>query len=451
MKAAVDTAAPAVAPPSVAPAPAPTQYVVPRVHGDPAAARSLASAYRQLAQEVDGAGRIAGQVMAELSGTWRGRGRHASVHPAEVLQRNAAVTSRALHEAADALDAYAHKLETAHHSHFFSLHKLMAVAAVVTITAVAVVVTMGAAAAAEAALAASAAGEATAAAGAAAAASSGAATGLLESTAGLAGVRALLAFALPHLVQAELSAGFAATMEESVDSRLDWHEIETAGAAGFAGSAGAGAATRVAASVKFAKEAWPLLHMLLPHLGQAAAWAGVDATQQETSGGHVSLRELLLSAGLAGAGSAMGARSLPVAKAFFGRQTAQQMLTDGVDLAGQEGTDLGHTLAKHVNVTDADLRTRIQLEGRKWASRFYDAPTATRAIDEVLSANRDLVQRFAHSRLSDLRLRATLLNPVGVVMDRSLTVHPATQVVVRLIRDNDGIFILTAYPELPKP
>jgi hypothetical protein len=203
--------------------------------------------------------------------------------------------------------------------------------------------------------------------------------------------------------------------------------------------------------VKFAKETWPLLHMLLPHLGQSAAWAGVDATQQETSGGHVSLRELLLSAGLAGAGSAMGARSLPVAKAFFGRQTAQQMLTDGVDLAGQEGADLGHTLAKHVSVSDADLRARIQLEGRKWASRFYDAPTATRAIDEVLCANRDLVQRFANSRLSDLRLRATLPNPVGVVMDRSLTLHPATQVVVRLTRDNDGIFILTAYPELPKP
>jgi uncharacterized protein YukE len=430
---------------------APMQYVVPRVHGDPRTARALASSYRVLAEEVDASARTAAMLMAELSKGWHGRGQHASWHPADVLHRNAVVTSRALHDSADALDAYAHKLEAAHHHHFFSLHKLMAVAAVVTITAAAVVVTMGAAAAAEAAIAASAAGEATAAAGAAAAASTGAGAGLLESTAALAGVRALLSFAVPHLVQAELSAGFAATMEESVDGRLDWHEIGTAGAAGFAGSAGAASAARVTASVKFARETWPLLHLLMPHVGQAVAWAGVDAGQQAADAGHVSLRELLLSAGMAGAGSALSMRAPLVAHAYLGRQTAQQMLTDGVDLSLHEGDALGHTLAKHVNVTDADLLARIQIEGRKWASRFYDPATATRAIDDVLRMNRDLLQRFAASDVSDLRLRARLPVPIGVVMDRGLTVHPATQVVVRLVRDTDGIFIVTAYPELPKP
>jgi uncharacterized protein YukE len=290
-----------------APTPVPTQYVVPRVQGDPAAARLLAAAYRELADDVAATARTAAGVMAGLSSTWTGRGRHSAVHPAEVLQRNAAVTARALNDAADALDAYAHKLEAAHHHHSFSMHKLLAVAAVVTVTAVAVVVTMGAAAAAEAALAASAAGEASAAAGAAVAASTGAAGGLLESTAGLVGVRALLSFVVPHLVQAELSAGFAATMEESVDGHLDWHEIGSAGAAGFAGSAGAASAARVAQSVKFAKQTWPLLHLLMPHVGQAVAWGTVDAGQQAASdGGHLSLRELLLTAGLAGTGSAMG-------------------------------------------------------------------------------------------------------------------------------------------------
>jgi trimeric autotransporter adhesin len=427
----------------------PTQYVVPRVHGDPAAARALASTYRVLAEDVDASARTAARMMAELSAAWRGRGQHASAHPGEVLQRNAAVTSRALHDAADALDAYAHKLEAAHHHHFFSLHKLMAVAAVVTVTAVAVVVTMGAAAAAEAAIAASAAGEATAAAGAAAAASSGAAAGLLESTAGLAGVRALLSFVVPHLVQAELSAGFAATVEESVDGRLDWHEIGTAAGAGFAGSAGAASAARVAQSVKFAKETWPLLHALLPHLGQAAAWGGVDAGQQVADGGHLSLRELLLSTGLAGAGSAMSTRIPLVAHAYSGRQTAGQMLAAGVDLTAHEGDTLGHTLAKHVNVTDADLRARIIGENRKWASRFYDADAATRAIDFVLERNRDKLLAFAGSG-GELRLRAVCPSPIGVVMDRSLSLHEATQVVVRLVRDNDGIFIMTAYPELPR-
>src|SRR3954452_19223289 len=273
MTVALDPAAPAT---TVLPTPvAPTQYVVPRVHGDPAAARALGAAYRELADDAAGAARMAARGTTELSGSWAGRGRRAAIHPAEVLQHNAATTTRALRDAADALDAYAHNLETAHHHHFFSMHKLLAVAAVVTVTAVAVVVTMGAAAAAEAALAASAAGEATAAAGAAAAASTGAASGLLESTAGLVGMRALLAFVVPHLVQAELSAGFAATMEESVDGHLNWQEIETSAAAGFAGSAGAASAARVAQSVKFARETRPLLHALMPHLGQSAAWAGV--------------------------------------------------------------------------------------------------------------------------------------------------------------------------------
>src|SRR4051794_34640335 len=449
MTVALDPAGPAT---SVVPTPvAPTQYVVPRVHGDPAAARALASAYRELAEDVSAAARLSAGVMAGLSGAWGGHGHRAATHPAEGVQRNAVATSRALHAAADALDAYAHKLETAHSHHFFSMHKLLAVAAVVTVTAVAVVVTMGAAAAAEAALAATAAGEATAAAGAATAASAGAASGLLESTAGLVGLRALLSFVVPHLVQAELSAGFSATMEESVDGRLNWNEIETSAAAGFAGSAGAAAAARVAQSVKFARETWPLLHALLPHLGQAAAWAGADATQQEMSGGHVSLRELLLTAGMAAAGSALGARTVPVAKAFFGRQTAEQILTEGVDLEAHEGEELGHTLLKHVNVDDAYLQQRIIKDGRKWASRFSDAPTASRAVDDVLQLKRDLLLEFAASEKSEIRLRATLPYAVGVVMDRSLALHPASQVAITLVRDNDGIFIMTAYPELPKP
>jgi pyruvate/2-oxoglutarate dehydrogenase complex dihydrolipoamide acyltransferase (E2) component len=366
------------------------------------------------------------------------------------LQRNATATARALHEAADALDAYAHKLETAHHHHFFSLHKLMAVAAVVTITAVAVVVTMGAAAAAEAALAATAAGEATAAAGAAAAASTGAASGLLESTAGLIGIRALLSFVVPHLVQAELSAGFAATMDESVDGRLNWQDIETSAAAGFAGSASAASAARVAQSVKFAKETWPLLNALMPHLGQAAAWAGVDASQQEMSGGRVSLRELLLTAGMAGAGSALGARSIPVAKAYFGRQTAEQMLTEGVDLEAHEGADLGHTLAKHVNVTDADLMKRIVLEGRAESSRFIDRVTAEAAITRALRRAAESLRRFEFDGARAIRVRVTLDDPVGWVMNRNGELTATSQLVVWLRKDADGIYISSSYPELPR-
>ncbi|HET6909064.1 MAG TPA: WXG100 family type VII secretion target, partial [Mycobacteriales bacterium] len=207
-------------------------FVVPKVEGDPAAARRLASTYREAADDVDAASRQASFAVEQLTSSWRGSGQVASEHPLSTLQRNASVTVRALRDSADALDAYAHKLETAHHHHWFSLHKLLAVAAVVTVTATAVVVTMGAAAVAEAALAAGAASEATAAAGAAAAAGSGAASALADSTLGLTGVRALLSFAVPHLVQAELSAGFAAGLEESGDGHLDWREIGVSFGAG---------------------------------------------------------------------------------------------------------------------------------------------------------------------------------------------------------------------------
>jgi hypothetical protein len=444
MSVAIDTSAPLATAAS-----APTQYVVPRVHGDPAAARALASAYRELAAEVTSAARLSAGVMAGLSGSWAGHGRRAATHPAEVVQRNALSTSRALHSAADALDAYAHKLETAHSHHFLSIHKLLAVAAVVTVTAVAVVVTMGAAAAAEAALAATAAGEATAAAGAASAASAGAASGLLESTAGLVGMRALLAFVVPHLVQAELSAGFAAGMEEAVDGGLNWQEIETSGAAGFAGSAGAASAARVTQSVKFAKETWPLLHALLPHLGQAAAWAGADASQQEMSGGHVSLRELLLAAGMAGAGSVMGARAIPVGKAYLGRQTAEQMLTDGVDLDAHEGETLGHTLLKHVNVDDAYLEDRLPTVKRGNVSRFTDRATAESAITEALRREAGTVRAFEAGHGRSLRIRLDLGHPIGRVLTRGHGFVDATQIVVKLVRNDDGVFIVTAYPELP--
>src|SRR3954453_2418658 len=156
------------------------------------------------------------------------------------------------------------------------------------------------------------------------------------------------------------------------------------GGHGGGGSVGGASATRVAQSVKFARETWPLLHALLPHLGQAACWAGADASQQEMSGGHVSLRELLLTAGMAGAGSALGARSIPVARAFFGRQTAEQMLTEGVDLEAHEGDGLGHTLLKHVNVTDADLEARLPTVKRGNVSRFTDRAIAEAAITDAL-------------------------------------------------------------------
>jgi uncharacterized protein YukE len=430
-------------------------YVIPRVHGDPAAARRLAESYREAADEVHAAVRAATAVVQGTGGAWQGVGARASDHPLSMLEHNTALTVGALRDSADALDAYAHKLESAHHHHFFSLHKLMVVAAVVTVTAAAVVVTMGAAAAAEAALAAGAASEATAAAGAAAAAGTGAASGLLESTISLAGVRALLAFAVPHLVQAELSAGFAAGLEEAQDDRLDWQEIGTAAGAGFVGSAGAAQAARVAESVKLARRTMPWLRMLLPHLGQAVAWTGVDAAQQEASSGKISLRELLLTGGLVGAGSATSAlrSSTPglTVAAYNGRQTLDDLLSGRLDLSLHEGDALGHTLAKHVNVTDADLMDRFTREPRRFnLSRFLDRATPETAITEALRSDPSRMSAIFDGVDVDRTFRFDVGRTIGIVFRRDGSYDLASQVVVKLVRDDAGVFIVTAHPELPR-
>lgn len=428
-------------------------FVVPKVEGDAAAARRLALTYREVADDVDAATRQSSFVVEQLTQAWRGRGQLASEHPLDALQRNAFATVRALRDSADALDDYARKLEAAHHHHWFSLHKLLAVAAVVTVTATAVVVTMGAAAVAEAALAAGAASEATAAAGAATAAGSGAASALADSTLGLTGVRALLSFAVPHLVQAELSAGFAAGLEESGDGHLDWREIGVSFGAGFGGSAGAASAGRVAEAVRLAERTSPWLRVLLPHLGQAAGWTGVDAGMQEADGGHLSMRELMLTAGLSGVGSvaavARTAEPLRVA-AYNGRQSLDDLLAGRLDLDLHEGPQLGHTLTKHVEVTDADLWHRITTEHRSQASRFFDRATADRAIAAALIHNGDAVIRAIADGAPEVRVRLKFETAIGVVMNRGGAVEAAKQVVVRLARDNLGFYVYTAYPELPR-
>jgi len=437
----------------VSAASAPQTFVIPNVHGDPGAARRLAASYRAAADEVDTAARTAFYVVDDLAGAWRGRGQLASGHPMEVVHRNMVVTARALQETADGLDAYAHKLSAAHEHHWFSLHKLLAVATVVTVTAAAVVVTMGAAAVAEVALAATAAGEATAAAGAASLAGEGAAAGLAESTASLAGVRTLVAFAAPHVVQAELSAGFAAGLEEADAGRLDWHEIGVSAAAGLAGSAGAAQAGRAAEALQLAERTAPWVRVLLPHLGQAVTWAGVDAGADFVDGQGVSLRELLFAGGLAGVGSAMSAARptgpLHVA-AYNARQSLDDLLKGRVDLDLHEGPGLGHTLVKHVNVTDADLWHRIITENRREASRFVNVDGARSAISQAIRKRPEEIADFFFGSDRQLRVRVSLDRVVGFVMSADGTSTPTRQLVVWLRRDAVGPYISSAYPELPR-
>ena len=170
------------------------RYVIPTIHGDPAAAYRLADAYRELADAIMSAQRRTIAVIGSLSHAWRGVGHHALDAPVEAFVTRSSMVATALRNAADELDDYGHRLATAHHHHGFSLHKLLVVGAIVAVSAVAIVVTVGVAGAVEAAAATAAVGGTIEAAGAAGAADLAAAGGIDAALDGMGFVRPLLAF-----------------------------------------------------------------------------------------------------------------------------------------------------------------------------------------------------------------------------------------------------------------
>lgn len=255
--------------------PAPRHYVVRRPSGDPDAARRLAAAYDVLADELDSQVRIAVAVLDALTPLWRGLGARAFERPEDVLRRDAVRVTAALRESADDLRAYAHRLARAHEHHGWSIGRLVAMGAMVTVGVAAVVVTVGAAAPAEATLAAAAVEGAEAATAAAGAASEGTASVLCSVEAVLAAVRPLAPFVLPHLVSAAGSVGFDAASELLATHRLDGHSLEVAAAVGFVGS-GVGGALAARVSGGWASRAT-----------EAATWAAVGTTGDFVDEGRI--------------------------------------------------------------------------------------------------------------------------------------------------------------------
>lgn len=258
---------------------APRQYVVRKPSGEPDAARRLSEAYEELARSVDAQSRIALHVLDLLA--WRGLGAKALDAPEEVLQEAVTRISRALHRSANDLRVYAHKLERAHEHHGWSIGKLIAVGAMVTVGAAAIVVTVGAAAPAEAA-AATAAVEgavegAEAAATAAQAAGSAAAADLSAWQALLGAVKPLAPFVVPHLISAGASVGFDAASELLTDQRLDAHSLEVAAVVGFTGSA---ATSAVETKLAKAPDA-------VRRLVEGGTWAGGGTVGEYADDGQV--------------------------------------------------------------------------------------------------------------------------------------------------------------------
>jgi len=122
-----------------------------------------------------------------------------------------------------------------------------------------------------------------------------------------------------------------------------------------------------------------------------------------------------------------------------------------LDLSDHEAAG-GHTLARHVGRSDADLARRLRREPNlAAASTFLDRASAERAVTATLAAERGRVDAWAaKGGRSTLALRwrgdGTV---VGRVLERGATSPVAAhgaRVVLR--RRGDGWFVLTAYPEV---
>jgi Bacterial CdiA-CT RNAse A domain len=461
------------APPASSPVP-PRTYVVPKINGDPAAVQRLADAHRDLADAVSRAERLVAHVIADLSGSWYGIGHRGLRAPAEGFRRNAVMLVGALQGAADELDAYSRQLARSHHHHGFSLHKLLAVGAVVAVSAVAIVVTVGVAGVIEAAVATAAVEGATEAAGAAVAADAGAASGVDLSLTGIAAMRPLLAFVVPHLVQAEWATGAMAAYDELTIGRMRWRGLaETAGVA-FVTAGVAAKATELVG------DAGPVpltgaARAAAPHVIEGTAWAGAAAVEDELvehrlsavdisetfvlAGGSTLARDALRERGwwptepdyrreaIVGALHRPGRITDPVLAREFAdlRQTAREIEYAQVDLRLNEGP--GHTLDRHVSKSAQYLLRRVRTSRIKAASTFWDEPSAREVVEHSLLANQDTVKRWiAAGSPGTLRLRVTVPYDVGFAINARGRVTFVRQAVVVLRRDHAGIVLVTSYP-----
>ncbi len=112
----------------------------------------------------------------------------------------------------------------------------------------------------------------------------------------------------------------------------------------------------------------------------------------------------------------------------------------------------GHTIARHVGRTDAQLKARLSRESIAAASTYADLATAERIVELALAENARQVRQWIDRRgpRSNLaiRYRARGALPTGRIMRRGDDEsRDAFGAVVVLRWRDDGLFVLTSYPE----
>ena len=116
----------------------------------------------------------------------------------------------------------------------------------------------------------------------------------------------------------------------------------------------------------------------------------------------------------------------------------------------------GHTIFRHVNMTDRQLQHRLNTENIPAAGRFTDLDTAHAAITETIAANFQKVLRWAITPTStSITLSHELSYDIGVVIekDKPNKIQKARRIVVSFSKDSTGVYplensIITSHPTL---
>lgn len=135
-------------------------------------------------------------------------------------------------------------------------------------------------------------------------------------------------------------------------------------------------------------------------------------------------------------------------------QTPAAPAAAGYDLAGDEALG-GHTLARHVGRTDAQLAERLRREPHiSAASTYADQATASRVVALALDASRDRVEAWSRrqGRRPNLVLNYTSRDgpPIGRSLRRGSEVAMPCDRAIVVLRWHDRMrrwYVLTSYPE----
>jgi hypothetical protein len=117
----------------------------------------------------------------------------------------------------------------------------------------------------------------------------------------------------------------------------------------------------------------------------------------------------------------------------------------------------GHTLARHVGLSEADLRARLTAEDISAASTFADRETAERVVASGLEAARARIARWSGRRGRRPNLvvwfRGDPSEPIGRSLRRGTgrsRICWDARIVLRWDERLGRFFVLTAYPEVSR-